>query len=198
METTHPEDSIASLLARNWWLLALRGVAAILFGVLAFIWPAITILTLIYLFGAYAITNGVLAFIAAFKAPKGFSRLASLVVGGILSILAGIIAFLLPSVAALSMVILFGCWAIVTGIFEIVAAIRLRQEITNEWLLALAGVVSIVFGAIVLFLPAAGAMAIVWTIGAYAVAFGVLLLSFGFRVREWGGGHSHDAISHPA
>jgi uncharacterized membrane protein HdeD (DUF308 family) len=179
------ETSVADLLARNWWLLALRGLAAVIFGVLAFVWPAVTILTLVYLFGAYAMANGILTFVAASKAPKGYSRLGSLIVGGIVSVAAAMLAFLLPALTALGLVILIASWAIVTGILEIVAAVRLRKVITNEWLLVLPGIASIAFGTIVFFMPSAGALALVWWIGAYTLAVGVLLMVLAFRMRRW-------------
>jgi uncharacterized membrane protein HdeD (DUF308 family) len=179
--------SVADLLARNWWLLALRGLVAVIFGVLAFVWPEVTILTLVYLFGAYAMANGILAFVVAYKAPKGYSRLGSLIVGGVISIAAGIIAFLLPEITALGLVILIAAWAIVTGVLEIVAAMRLRKVITNEWLLVLAGIASIAFGVVAFFMPSASALALMWWIGAYTLAFGVLLLVLAFRMRHWKG-----------
>lgn len=123
-------NSVADLLSRNWWLLALRGLAAVTFGVLAFVWPEVTILTLVYLFSAYAIANGILAFIVACKAPKGYSRLGSLIIGGIISVAAGMIAFLWPGFTALGLVILIASWAIATGILEIFGAVRLRKVIT--------------------------------------------------------------------
>jgi len=179
--------TVADLLTRNWWLLALRGLAAVLFGILALIWPGITLLTLIFLFGGYALVSGVLAFIAAARAPKGYPRFGSLVFEGILSILAGLIAFFMPGITALALVILIAAWAIVTGIVEIVAAVRLRKVISNEWLLILAGIVSLGLGVLLVFAPAAGALAMVWWIGAFAIAFGALFIALAFRMRRWRG-----------
>src|SRR5438874_2064527 len=139
-------DSMAELFRHNWWLLALRGLAAVLFGVLAFIWPGITLLTLIYLFGAYALVNGVLALIVAYRTPKDSRPIGSLIFEGLFSIAAGVVAFLIPSLTALALLSLIAAWAIVTGIIEVVAAVRLRRVISNEWLLALAGIASMVFG----------------------------------------------------
>jgi uncharacterized membrane protein HdeD (DUF308 family) len=178
------ESTVAKQLSRHWWLLALRGVVAILFGAVAFLWPAITLLTLVYLFGAFAIANGILSFVVAFSAPKG-SRIWSLVAGGLLGMIAGLIAFLMPGITALSLVILVAVWAIATGGMEIAAAIRLRKEINHEWLLVTAGIFSIIFGLIVFFLPIAGALVLVWWIGAYAIAFGALLIVLAFRLRHW-------------
>src|SRR5258705_9784214 len=127
--------TVADLLTRNWWLLALRGLAAVLFGVLAFIWPGITLVALIFMFGAYALVNGILALVAAARAPKGYPRFGSLIFEGIMSILTGVIAFVVPGISALALLVLIAAWAIVGGITEIVAAIRLRKVISNEWLL---------------------------------------------------------------
>ena len=179
--------TVADLLTHNWWLLALRGLAAIAFGLLAFIWPGITLLTLIFLFGAFALLNGVLAFIAASRAPKGFPRFGSLIVEGIISVAAGAIAFIVPGITALALLVLIASWAIVSGIFEIVAAIRLRKVIRHEWLLALAGFASIAFGVIMILNPAAGALALLWWIGAFMFAFGILLIALAFRMRRWRG-----------
>ena len=184
-ETTEISGTLGDLLARNWWLMALRGVAAIIFGVLAFVWPGITLLTLIYLYGAYALVNGVLAFTLAFRAPKGYPRLGSLILQGLFSILAGVIAFLLPGITALALLILIAFWAIVSGILEIALAVRLRKVISNEWLLILAGALSVLFGVLLLLQPGAGALALLWWIGAFAILLGVLLVALSFRMRNW-------------
>ena len=184
-DTIATGGTVADLLTRNWWLLALRGLAAVLFGILAFVWPGITLLTLVYLFGWYALINGMLSFVLAYKAPKGYSRFGSLILGGLLSILAGLLTFFMPVMTALGLLILIAAWAIVTGVTEIVAAVRLRKVITNEWLLVLAGVASILFGVVLLLLPGAGALALIWWIGAYALVFGIMLMVLAFRMRHW-------------
>jgi uncharacterized membrane protein HdeD (DUF308 family) len=178
----------ADTLRRNWWLLALRGLAAVLFGVLAFIWPGVTLLTLVWLFGAFALVNGILSFVLAAKAPKGFPRFGSLILGGLLGILAGLLTFVMPGITALGLLILIASWAMVTGILEIIAAIKLRKEISNEWLLILAGLASVAFGVVLLLRPAAGALVLVWWIGAYALVFGILLFVLAFRMRSLGYG----------
>jgi len=177
---------VADLLARNWWIMALRGLAAVLFGVLAFAWPGITLLTLVYLFSAYALVNGVLALVVSFNTPKGHHRSGSLMLEGLISIAAGVIAFLVPGITALAMVLVIAWWAIVTGVLEIVAAVRLRKVITNEWLLILSGIASLFIGFILLVQPGAGALALIWWIGAFALVFGVLLISLAFRMRNLG------------
>ncbi len=183
---TDHERQNSNTLAHNWWMLALRGLVAILFGVLAFALPGMTLLTLVFLFGAYAIVNGVLALVHAFSAPKGYQRFGALIFTGIISIAAGVLAFVWPGITALSLVLLIAAWAIVNGVFEIATAIRLRRVIPHEWLLSLAGVLSILLGSAMLLRPGVGALVLVWWIGGFAVAFGVLLVALAFRVRRAG------------
>jgi uncharacterized membrane protein HdeD (DUF308 family) len=171
----------------NWWLLALRGLVAVLFGMLAFMWPGATLITLVWLFGAFALVNGVLSLVLATKAPKGYPKVGSLILGGLLGILAGLLAFVMPGITALGLLILIAAWAIVTGIMELVAAVRLRKIINNEWLLVLAGIASVVFGILLLFQPAAGALVLIWWIGAWALLSGILLMILAFRMRNWKG-----------
>jgi uncharacterized membrane protein HdeD (DUF308 family) len=159
-------------------------VAAVAFGVLAFVWPGITLLTLVFLFGAYALVNGILSLVAAFKAPKGTANKGSSIFLGLLSIAAGLFTFLIPGITALGLVILIAAWAIANGVTEIVAAIKLRKVITNEWLLVLAGVASIVFGILLLLQPGVGALALIWWIGAWAIFMGVLLMILAFKIRH--------------
>jgi uncharacterized membrane protein HdeD (DUF308 family) len=180
------ETHNSNTLGHNWWMLALRGLVAIIFGVLAFVLPGMTLLTLVFLFGAYAIVNGVLALVHAFSAPKGYPRFGALMVTGIISIAAGVLAFIWPGITALSLVLLIAAWAIVNGVFEIATAIRLRRVIAHEWLLALAGVLSVLLGIVMLLQPGVGALALVWWIGGFAIAFGVLLVALAFRVRRAG------------
>ena len=139
----------------NWWALVIRGVAAIIFGILAFVWPGITITALVLVFGAYAIVDGIFAIIAGVRAPKSLSRWWLLLIEGIVSVAAGIVAFLMPGITALFLLVMIACWAIVTGVIEIIAAIQLRKEITGEWLMVLSGIASVVFGGLLLYDPAA-------------------------------------------
>jgi uncharacterized membrane protein HdeD (DUF308 family) len=177
--------TMADLLTRNWWLVLLRGIAAVLFAILAFIWPGLTLFALVFLFGAYALATGILSLMVAYKSPKGYPRFGALALGGIVSIITGLIAFFMPGLTAVGLLILIASWAIVTGIVEIIAAIRLRKVITREWLLVLAGLASIFFGVVLLLQPAAGALVLVWWIGAYAFVFGILLMILSFRLRRW-------------
>jgi uncharacterized membrane protein HdeD (DUF308 family) len=171
----------------NWWLLALRGLVAVLFGVLAFMWPGATLITLVWLFGAFALVNGVLSLVLAAKTPKDYPKVGSLILGGLIGILAGLLAFVMPGITALGLLILIAAWAIVTGIMELVAAVRLRKIINNEWLLVLAGIASVVFGILLLFRPAVGALALIWWIGAWAIVSGILFMILAFRMRNWKG-----------
>jgi uncharacterized membrane protein HdeD (DUF308 family) len=175
-------------LGRNWWALALRGVAAILLGILAFAWPGITLFVLVLFFGAYMLVDGIFAIVAAVRAAGEEDRWWLLLIEGILGVLAGLVAFFWPGLTALALLYFIAAWAIVTGIMEIVAAVRLRQEIDGEWALGLSGLLSVIFGVLLVVLPApAGLLSLVWLIGAYAVATGVLLLILAFRVRSEAG-----------
>lgn len=167
--------------ARTWWTLVLRGVLAIVFGVIAWIWPGLTLGALVFLFGAYALIDGVFALVAA--ASGGERRRMPLLLEGVLGIVAGVIAVVWPGLTALALLYVIAAWAIVTGVLEIMAAVELRREIDNELLLGLAGLASIVFGVLLIIFPGSGALTVVWVIGAYAVLFGVLLIALGFRLR---------------
>ncbi len=175
-------------LAKNWWALLLRGIAAIVFGVLAFAWPGITIVSLVILYGAYALVDGVFSIIAAISggtpAPRWW-----LAIVGIVGVLAGLVAFAMPGVVALYLLLFIGAWAIVSGIFEIVGAVRLRKEIDNEWMLILHGVLTVLFGIVLIAMPGTGALALIWVIGAYAIAAGIIMVVLAFRLK----GHAQHA-----
>ncbi|MEA2511877.1 MAG: hypothetical protein QOJ59_1364 [Thermomicrobiales bacterium] len=171
-------------LARNWWALALRGLAAIIFGVVAWIWPDLTVTALVILFGAYALVDGAFAIVTAVTRRARDDRLI-LVLQGIAGIALGIMTLVWPDITALTLLYFIAAWAILTGIFEVVAAIRLRRVITGEFLLALSGVASIIFGLAIAIFPGSGAVALVWLIGAYAVVIGILLIMLAFRLRNW-------------
>jgi uncharacterized membrane protein HdeD (DUF308 family) len=168
----------------SWWAMVLRGLAAILFGVLAFVWPGITLTVLVFLWGAYALIDGVVAIAGGIKSHGEFKRWWVLLIEGILSVIAGVVAFILPGITALILLILIGAWAIVTGVFEIAAAIQMRKYITGEWLLILAGIASILFGVALLINPSVGALAVVWIIGAYSIVFGALMMGLGFKLKS--------------
>ena len=167
-------------LARNWWAVALRGFAAVLFGLLTFLLPGITIATLVLLFGAYALVDGLFNIVAFFRVA---SHHWALLIEGVIGIIAGVLTFTWPAITAVALLYLIAFWAIFTGVFEIVAGIRLRKVIANEWLLLLMGTLSALFGLLILMAPGAGALAIVLWIGAYALMFGIVLLALAFRLR---------------
>lgn len=167
-------------LVANWWALALRGLVAVLFGLLTFLLPGITLVTLVLLFGAYALVDGIFNVIAFFRVA---SHHWALLIEGVIGIIAGLVTFTWPAITALVLLYVIAFWAIFTGIFEIIAGIRLRKVITNEWILLLMGAISLLFGLFILFAPGAGALAIVLWIGAYALVFGVFLLALAFRLR---------------
>ena len=179
-------STMVHALAKNWWLLLLRGIAAIIFGLLAFAWPGLTLLTLILFYGAFALVDGVLALVAAITGGVPGSRW-WLAIVGLLGIAAGLLTFLTPGLTALVLLIFIASWAIVTGVFEIIGAIKLRKEIDNEWLLILSGIISVLFGVGMLLAPGAGALALVWVIGAYSVVLGVIFAALAFRLKK----HAH-------
>jgi uncharacterized membrane protein HdeD (DUF308 family) len=178
-----PHVPLLQELTRHWWLLLLRGVAAIAFGILAFIWPGVTLFTLMILYGAFALIDGVLALAASFTSRSDAVPRWWLVLTGILGIAAGLIALFWPGITALVLIMFIGAWAIVRGVMEILAAIQLRKQIEGEWLLVLAGVLSVLFGLGVLIFPGTGALALIWLIAIYAVAIGVVMIMLALRLR---------------
>ncbi|HEY6366976.1 MAG TPA: HdeD family acid-resistance protein [Candidatus Binatia bacterium] len=170
-------------LAHAWHWIALRGLFALLFGIFAFIWPGITLAVLVLVWGAYAIADGVMALIAAYTMHEDRKPMGSLIIVGILGIAAGVVTFLWPGMTALVLLMFIASWAVLMGIFEIAAAIRLRKHIENEWLLAISGVVSIAFGVLMFLQPGAGALAVVWLIGSFSLIFGILLIVLGFKLK---------------
>lgn len=175
-------------MARHWWALALRGAVAVLFGLMAFFWPGLTLTVLVWLFGAFILIDGIFALIAAVRFASAHERWLPLLVEGIVGVLAGLLTLVWPGLTAIALVYLAAAWAILTGVLEIAAAVRLRREIANEWLLALTGVLSILLGILLAAVPAAGLLVWAWMIGAYAVLFGVLLIVLACRLRGLGTG----------
>jgi uncharacterized membrane protein HdeD (DUF308 family) len=171
----------AERLGRYWWAIALRGVVAIIFGILAFAWPGLTISVLVLIWGAFALVDGILTGIAGFQAQGG-TRWA-LLFEGLVGIAAGVLTFVWPGLTALVLLYIIAAWALVTGVLEIIAAIRLRQVIDNEWMMVLSGVASVLFGIALVVNPTVGALAVAWLIGAYAIVIGVLMLVLAFRLR---------------
>jgi uncharacterized membrane protein HdeD (DUF308 family) len=174
---------MASELARNWWLVALRGVIGILFGIGAFVWPGATLAALVIVFGAYVFVDGIFAVVAGLGMRRQLSLWWLMVLEGVAGIILGLLTFRSPDTTALVLLTLIAAWSIVSGIFEIATALRLRKLIPNEWLTILSGVVSIIFGILLIAQPSAGAISIVWLLGGYALLFGMLTLMFAFRLR---------------
>ncbi|WP_343701651.1 HdeD family acid-resistance protein [Chitinophaga sp.] len=170
--------------AKYWWLFVLRGVLAILFAVLAFLWPAITLSILVIFLGAYFFVDGIFTLVHSFRVMKTEPRWWVLLLEGLVSIVAGLIALFSPGVTALFLVVLIAVWSLVTGILEIILAFRLRKEITNEWMLILAGVLSILFSILLFMQPITGVVVISWWIGFYALFFGIFLISVGIRLKK--------------
>lgn len=171
-------------LRKHWIWIALRGVFALIFGVLALVVPGITLAVMVIVWGAYALIDGVIALIAGFRMRDNGIPLWSLILVGLLGIGAGIVTFLWPGLTALTLILIIGVWAIAIGIFQIVAAVRLRKYIEGEWLLGLSGALSIVFGLAVVVKPGAGALALTWIVGGFAILFGVILIGMGLRLRR--------------
>jgi len=171
--------------AAHWWAWIVRGVAAVLFGILVLAVPKTGLLALIILWGTYAILGGVVSLVLAFRASQAGYHWGWLVLEGIVGIGAGVVAFLWPGITALVLLALIALWAIVTGIAEIVVALRVRKEIRGEWLLAIAGLLSVAFGVMVLVFPKPGLLAITMLAGAYAIVFGATLIGLGFELKSW-------------
>jgi len=181
-------------LARWWWTFILRGVLAILFGVLAFFAPQFGIAILVGLFAAWAIIDGIGNLIAGIR-TRGQDRSWWLeVLEGLVSVAAGVVALLLPAYAAQVLVLVVAAWAVITGVIEVVMAVRLRRVIENEVWMALAGTASILFGIILVLFPSAGALSLVWLIGSFAIAFGAFLIILGWRLRQIDRAVRRDAV----
>jgi uncharacterized membrane protein HdeD (DUF308 family) len=177
---------LLSSLAENWWLLLLRGIAGIAFGVLAFFWPGLTLVALTLLWGAYALTDGVIAIWAAFNASGGdVGPRWWLGLSGVAGILAGVVTFYYTGTTTLVLLMFIAVWAIIIGALQIWGAIALRKVLQQEWLLILNGVLSIAFGAVLLAQPGTGALALVWMIAWYAIFFGCLHVAFAFKLRQY-------------
>ena len=169
--------------APSWWALALRGLVAILFGLAALFWPGLILTVLILLFGAYALVDGIFAVIAAFRSSGRGMRRTLLLIEGAIGILFGILALFWPGLTALALIYIIAWWAILSGVARIVMAIMLRREIENEWSIAFSGVLSVILGIVLIILPGAGLLAYTWLIGLLALAVGITLIYYAFRVR---------------
>ncbi|GAB2838605.1 HdeD family acid-resistance protein [Actinocorallia aurea] len=168
--------------ARHWWLVLLRGILAVLFGIIAWVWPGITVLALAILFGAYALVDGIAALYHAIRGLPGQSR-GWLAFTGVLSVAAGLIALFWPGITVFVLLLVIACWAIITGVFEIITGIWLRRQIEGEWWFIVGGIISVLFGLLLLIWPGAGGLALIWIIGLFSILFGIALIVTSFRLR---------------
>jgi uncharacterized membrane protein HdeD (DUF308 family) len=176
------------MLSRNWWAVLVRGIAAVLFGLLALRWPKETLLILVTLYGAYALVDGIFSIVSAFTGPESASGKQRHwlwpVLTGSVGILIGIITFAIPALTALALVYFIAVWALVTGVIDIIGGLRLRNEVATEWLFVLSGLASLILGIVIFIHPGAGALALVTVIGIFALVFGVLRVILAFELRN--------------
>ena len=182
-----------NILTRNWGWVALRGVAALIFGLLTLMNPAITLAVLVLFFGAYALVDGIFAVVTAIANRRGEPHWVALLIAGLAGIVIGICTFLAPGITATLLLFFIAAWAIIVGVAELMAAFRLRKIVTGEWMLVLAGILAVALGLLLLTRPAVGALAVVLWIGAYALVSGLLLIGLAFRLRSLGRLHSPTA-----
>lgn len=176
--------TLSLMLQRGWWVLLLRGLLAIAFGVLTWFYPVASATALVLVFGAYAFVDGLLGLYAAINNRDNSRHWWVLLLWGLAGVAVGGITVIKPAVTAFILTLYIGAWALMTGVMEIISAIRLRKEIEGEWLLGLSGLVSVLFGCLVLILPGVGMMALLWLLAIYAVIFGALLVVLAFKVHK--------------
>jgi uncharacterized membrane protein HdeD (DUF308 family) len=174
------------VLSRNWWTFAIRGIASVIFGILALAVPGIALFVLVFLFGAYALVDGVFALIGAVREAEAHNRWAHLLFVGIFGILVAAITFFFWQITAFALLYLIAAWAVVTGILELVGAFELRRHLPGDLWWVLAGLASIAFGVLLILRPLNGALAVIWIIGFYAIVFGGFLIGLAFRLRGLG------------
>ncbi len=170
-------------LVENWWTFLIRGVIAILFGLAAIIWPSLTVTILVFVFGAYVIVDGIFSIAVSIMTRKQNDQWWVGILLGIAAIIIGIWAMLFPDLTAIGLVYFIGAWWLVSGILEIIFAIRVRKEIENEWFLILGGVISVIAGALFMLFPGSGAISLIWIIGLFAIFLGVMFVVLAFRLR---------------
>ena len=191
-------DNAVDTLIRNWGLVALRGVAALVFGVITIARPAASVTVLVLLYGSFALVSGLFTIVNAVRERGGETHWIALLVNGVLSALLGVLTFFMPGMTALFLLYMIAGWAIVTGVAQIVTAVRLRRVISGEWMLVLAGVMSIVFGILVAVFPGAGVLAVTLWVGVYAILLGILLIALALRLRSWSESHGAARPAAPA
>jgi uncharacterized membrane protein HdeD (DUF308 family) len=180
-----PLTALPRLLARNWWLFLLRGIAAVAFGMLSLVWPGISLYVLTVLFGAYALVDGVFALAAAISGMGENGIRGWLALVGLAGIAAGIATFFWPAVTTLTLLYFIAAWVVVTGVFQIVGSVELRKVINDEWWLILDGALAVLFGILVFAVPGAGALALIWMIAIFAIAFGLMMIGFALKLRQF-------------
>ena len=182
-------------LARNWWVLLLRGILAVIFGIVAVINPAVTITVLVIYIGAWYLVDGIFSIITSLTAPKGYRGWVWLLISGVIGVIIGLITFFMPGLTALVLLYYVIAWLMVTGVMQVIAGIRLRKEISGEFFLITGGILSVVLGLYFLVNPGAGALAFIWLIGAYAIVFGAMMVILAFRLRSRRGGKGRTAAA---
>ena len=183
---TFAEQNLAAALGRNWWLLLLRGLVAIVFALLTWAQPGVSLAALVLVFGIYVLADGLLGVWSAIAKRRDNRHWWLLLLCGVAGIVVGVMTFIMPGITGLVLLMYIAAWAVITGVLQIVAAIRLRKEIKGEWLMILSGLVSVAFGVLLFLQPGAGALAVAWIIAAYAFIFGVLMVLLAFKVRKLG------------
>ena len=183
---TFAEQNLAAALGRNWWLLLVRGLVAIVFALLTWAQPGVSLAALVLVFGFYVLAYGLLGVWSAVAKRRDIRHWWLLLLWGLVGIVVGVMTFIMPGITGLVLLMYIAAWAVITGVLQIVAAIRLRKEIKGEWLLILSGLVSVAFGVLLFLQPGAGALAVAWIIAAYAFIFGVLMVLLAFKVRKLG------------
>ena len=183
---TFAEQNLAAALGRNWWLLLVRGLVAIVFALLTWAQPGVSLAALVLVFGIYVLADGPLGVWSAIAKRRDNRHWWLLLLWGLVGIVVGVMTFIMPGITGLVLLMYIAAWAMITGVLQIVAAIRLRKEIKGEWLMILSGLVSVAFGVLLFLQPGAGALAVAWIIAAYAFIFGVLMVLLAFKVRKLG------------
>ncbi|HEY2732116.1 MAG TPA: HdeD family acid-resistance protein [Polyangia bacterium] len=180
-----PSTIQANPLVRNWWLVLLRGIVGLIFGIVTIVAPGIALATMVLVLGAYAFADGVLAIVSILLRRRSGPPWPALLLEGLMGIVVGLIAVFRPSITAFGLLVLISAWALVTGALEIVAAVRWRKLIAGAWLLGFGGFASVALGVLLVLFPAAGMLTIIWWTGGYAILFGVVMIALGLRLHSW-------------
>lgn len=178
-----PPGSAAPMPNRLWWMIVLRGIAALLFGLIAIFWPGISLDALVILFGAYALTDGLIALTGSLRMAAGEPRRSFLALTGVMGILIGLVSVLWPQATVMLLLYVVAAWALLFGVIEIVGSLRLRKQVGSDWPLSKGGIILVAFGLLLLAFPNAVAVAATWVIGIFALLIGVALLGFAWRRR---------------